>query len=93
MVIVLAYVLIENIDHYLYLILPDYVQPILNWYEDNFVERINKKVNGRSVECIQHVTTKILFQVNLISKSMQAKAMNLINGSNMLKSVLDCIKH
>lgn len=35
----------------------------------------------------------ILFQVNLVSKSMQAKAMDLINGYNMLKSVLEFIKN
>lgn len=35
----------------------------------------------------------ILFQVNLFSKSMQVKAMDLINGSNMLKSVLELIKN
>ncbi|XP_050066053.1 uncharacterized protein LOC126555133 [Aphis gossypii] len=35
----------------------------------------------------------ILFQVNLVSKSMQAKAMDLINGFNMLKSALEFIKN
>ncbi|KAL4123351.1 hypothetical protein QTP88_015547 [Uroleucon formosanum] len=35
----------------------------------------------------------ILFQVNLVSKSLQAKAMDLINGSNMLKSTLEFIKN
>ncbi|KAL4119436.1 hypothetical protein QTP88_012245 [Uroleucon formosanum] len=35
----------------------------------------------------------ILFQVNLVIKSMQAKAMDLINGSNMLKSTLEFIKN
>ncbi|XP_025198869.1 zinc finger MYM-type protein 1-like [Melanaphis sacchari] len=35
----------------------------------------------------------ILFQVNLVSKSMQAKAIDLINGFNMLKSALEFIKN
>ncbi|XP_008184162.1 uncharacterized protein LOC103309726 [Acyrthosiphon pisum] len=35
----------------------------------------------------------VFFQVHLVSKSMQAKAMDEINGSNMLKSALEFMKN
>jgi hypothetical protein len=48
--IALAFIPIEDIDNALLSLsdyLSNYVQPILDWFEDNYVERINRRGNRR----------------------------------------------
>lgn len=50
MVIALAFVLIEDKDNGLLSLsenVPDYMQPILDWFEDNYIGKMNRRNNGR----------------------------------------------
>ncbi|KAL4088766.1 hypothetical protein QTP88_023850 [Uroleucon formosanum] len=57
MVTALAFVPIEDIDNALLSLsenLPDDVQPILDWFEDNYVGRMNRRGNGRRQPLFHH---------------------------------------
>ncbi|XP_025410336.1 uncharacterized protein LOC112683501 [Sipha flava] len=57
MVIALGFIPIEDINNALLSLsdnLPNYLQPILDWFEDNYVGRMNRRGNGRRQPLFPH---------------------------------------